>query len=165
MRTRLSGIAETARALPERPRVAAIEWLAPPMAAGNWMPEMVTLAGAVNLMGEAGRHSSWISWSEVAAADPDALLVFPCGFSLDRVRREAEDLVGNADFRGLRAVREGRVFLCDGGQFFNRPGPRLVETVEIMAEALHPGAFAFGHEGSGWERLRPLDAGEPGAGS
>ncbi len=165
MRARLSGISETARALPERPRVAAIEWLAPPMAAGNWMPEMVDMAGAANLMGEAGRHSSWISWSEVAAADPDALLVFPCGFSLARVRREAAELVGNAEFRGLRAIREGRVFLCDGHQFFNRPGPRLVETLEIMAEALHPDAFAFGHEGSGWERMRPLDAGEPGTGN
>jgi iron complex transport system substrate-binding protein len=156
MRARMSEIAEAARALPERPRVAAIEWLSPPMAAGNWMPEVVAMAGAVNLLGEAGRHSSWISWSDVVAADPDVLLIFPCGFSLSRVRREAESLVGNADFRGLRAAREGRVFLCEGQQYFNRPGPRLVETLEIVAEALHPGAFGFGHEGSGWERMPPV---------
>jgi iron complex transport system substrate-binding protein len=156
MRARMSEIAEAAGALPERPRVAAIEWLSPPMAAGNWMPEIIAMAGAVNLVGEAGRHSPWISWSDVGNADPDALVIFPCGFSLSRVRREAEALVRNADFRGLRAAREGRVFLCDGQQYFNRPGPRLVETLEILAEALHPGAFAFGHEGSGWERMRPV---------
>jgi iron complex transport system substrate-binding protein len=156
MRKRMSEIAEAARALPERPRVAAIEWLSPPMAAGNWMPEIVAMAGAVNLMGEAGRHSPWIAWDDVIAADPDVLMIFPCGFSLSRVRREAEDLVRNADFLGLRAAREGRVFLCDGHQYFNRPGPRLVETLEILAEALHPGAFAFGHEGTGWERMPPV---------
>ncbi|HEV8610674.1 MAG TPA: ABC transporter substrate-binding protein [Thermoanaerobaculia bacterium] len=156
MRARMSAIAAAAQALPERPRVATIEWLSPPMAAGNWMPEIVGMAGAVNLFGEAGRHSSWISWSDVAAADPDALLVFPCGFSLSRVRREAEALRGDAGFRDLRAAREGRVFLCEGQQYFNRPGPRLVETLEIAAEALHSGTLAFGHEGIGWERMRPV---------
>lgn len=156
MRARMDAIARDARALPDSPRVAAIEWLSPPMAAGNWMPEIVEMAGAVNLLGEAGRHSSWTSWRDVAAADPDALLVFPCGFSLSRVRREAEPLAGNADFRGLRAAGEGRVFLCEGQQYFNRPGPRLVETLEIVAEALHPAAFAFGHEGTGWERMTTL---------
>ena len=153
IRARMTEISEAARSLPERPRVAAIEWLSPPMAAGNWMPEIVAMAGSVNLLGEAGRHSSWISWGDVAAADPDALLIFPCGFSLSRVRREAESLVGNSDFRSLRAAREGRVFLCEGHQYFNRPGPRLVETLEIVAEALHPDAFGLGHQGSGWERL------------
>jgi iron complex transport system substrate-binding protein len=156
MRARMNTIAQAARALPERPRVAAIEWLSPPMAAGNWMPEIVEMAGAVNLLGEAGRHSSWTSWRDVAAADPDALLVFPCGFSLSRVRREAESIVGDMVFRGLRPAQEGGVFLCEGQQYFNRPGPRLVETLEIVAEALHPGTFAFGHEGSGWERLPPV---------
>ena len=153
MRARMTEISEAAHSLPERPRVAAIEWLSPPMAAGNWMPEIVAMAGSVNLLGEPGRHSSWISWGDVVAADPDNLLIFPCGFSLSRVRREAESLVRNADFRSLRAAREGRVFLCEGHQYFNRPGPRLVETLEIVAEALHPDAFGFGHKGSGWERL------------
>jgi iron complex transport system substrate-binding protein len=155
MRARMNAIAAAAQALPDRPRVAAIEWLSPPMAAGNWMPEIVGMAGAVNLFGEAGRHSPWISWADVAAADPDLLLVFPCGFSLSRARREAVALRGEAGFGELRAAREGGVFLCEGQQYFNRPGPRLVETLEIAAEALHSGQLQFGHEGTGWERMPP----------
>lgn len=156
MRARMDAIAAAALACPERPRVAAIEWLSPPMAAGNWMPEIVGMAGAVNLFGEAGRHSSWVSWADVAASDPDLLLVFPCGFSLSRVRREAEALRDDAGFRELRAASEGGVLLCEGQQYFNRPGPRLVETLEIAAEALHSGALAFGHEGIDWERMSPV---------
>jgi len=160
LRDRMDAIAERARALPERPRVATIEWLSPPMAAGNWMPELVEMAGAVNLLGENGRHSPWITWEEVEGADPDVLLVFPCGFALSRVRREiAATLAAHPILRRLRPVREGRVVLCDGQQYFNRPGPRLVETLEIMAEALHPNVFRFGHEGRGWERLPPLPPG------
>jgi iron complex transport system substrate-binding protein len=156
LRARMNAIGEATRTLPDRLRVAAIEWLSPPMAAGNWMPEIVELAGAENLVGEAGRHSAWTTWSRVAELDPDSLLLFPCGFSRDRVRREAEGLADEPVFRGLRAVREERVILCEGQQYFNRPGPRLVETLEIAAEALHPEALAFGHEGTGWERMRTL---------
>ena len=152
MRVRMDSIAAAARALAEHPRVAAIEWLSPPMAAGNWMPELVEMAGAVNLVGVAGQHSAWTTWSDVAETDPDVVLVFPCGFSLERVRREAAALTDRG-FRELRAVRESRGVLCEGQQFFNRPGPRLVETLEIIAEAIHPGDFHFGHEGVGWERL------------
>ncbi|HEY3171832.1 MAG TPA: ABC transporter substrate-binding protein [Thermoanaerobaculia bacterium] len=157
MRDRMQAIAEIAGRLPERPRVAAIEWLSPPMAAGNWMPELLEMAGAVDLFGEKGRHSAWISWEEVEAADPDALLVFPCGFPLSRVRRETiKSISEHPILRNLRPAREGRVVLCDGQQYFNRPGPRLVETLEIAAEALHPETFRFRHESSGWERLPPL---------
>jgi iron complex transport system substrate-binding protein len=156
IRARMSAIGAAAQTLPNPPRVAAIEWLLPPMAAGNWMPEIVGMAGAVNLVGDAGRHSSWTSWSDVAAADPDALLVFPCGFDLARVRREADALHDDDDFRTLRAARAGRVFLCEGQQYFNRPGPRLVETLEIVAEALHPEEFAFGFRGIGWDRMPPV---------
>ena len=154
MRARMQAIAEIAQRLPERPRVAAIEWLSPPMAAGNWIPELLEMAGAVNLFGEKGRHSAWISWEEVEAADPDALLIFPCGFALSRVRPEIfASASERSGFRRLRPLREGRVILCDGQHYFNRPGPRLLETLEILAEALHPGTFQFGHECSGWERL------------
>jgi iron complex transport system substrate-binding protein len=150
MRARMSAIVAAAQGLPERPRVLGVEWLSPPMAAGNWMPEIVEMAGAVNLMGVAGRHSAWTTWSDCAAADPDVVLLFPCGFSLERVRRAAATLP-DGGFRELRAVRENRAVLCEGQQFFNRPGPRLVETLEIVA--IHPGDFFFGHEGVGWERL------------
>lgn len=123
-------------AAPGRERVACIEWLEPLMAAGNWTPELIGMAGAVNCFGEAGRHSPWMSWEELAAADPDILIVAPCGFDLARTAREMYWLAGHPGWSGLRAVRDGRVYLADGNQFFNRPGPRVVETFEIVLEIL-----------------------------
>lgn len=153
LRERMGAIAQTARATSTRPRVATIEWLSPLMSAGNWMPELVDMAGGANLFGEAGRHSSWLEWEALAAADPDVILVFPCGFSLARLESETGLLTGLPGWGDLAAVRAGRVYLAEGNQYFNRPGPRLAETLEIVAEVLHPEAFAFGHEGKGWKRL------------
>lgn len=149
---RMAAIAVASRERP-RPRVATIEWLSPLMAAGNWMPELVEMAGGVDLFGAAGRHSAWLSWDTLRSADPDVLVVFPCGFPLERVQREVGLLTERPGWDDLSAVREGRVFLAEANQYFNRPGPRLAETLEILAEILHPGTFAFGHEGPGWTRL------------
>jgi iron complex transport system substrate-binding protein len=152
LQDRMRAIADRALPLSPKPRVACVEWIDPLMAAGNWMPELVERAGGVNLFGAAGRHSPWLTWAELRGADPDVILVMPCGFDIDRTRREMATLIGKADWPGLRAVRSGRVFLGDGNQYFNRPGPRLVESLEILAELLHPDAFHFGHEGTGWQR-------------
>ncbi|MBI3877177.1 MAG: ABC transporter substrate-binding protein, partial [Verrucomicrobia bacterium] len=116
-----------------RPAVACIEWFDPLMAAGNWVPELVEFAGGKNLFGEPGRHSPWMKWEELAARDPDVLVLMPCGFDLARTRRELPALTTKPEWPKLRAVKSGRVFLADGSQFFNRPGPRLVESLEILA--------------------------------
>jgi iron complex transport system substrate-binding protein len=150
---RIEAIEADVRALPERPSVACVEWLEPLMAAGNWMPELVEMVGGVNLFGSAGEHSLWLEWTELAAADPDVILVLPCGYGIEQTRRELSALTGRPGWATLRAVREGRVCLADGNQYFNRPGPRLVESLEILAEVLHPGAVDYGHEGRGWQRL------------
>jgi iron complex transport system substrate-binding protein len=146
-------IAAAAESLP-KPRVATIEWLSPLMAAGNWMPELVEMAGGENLLGAAGAHSPWLSWETLRAADPDVLVVFPCGFPLERVEREIGLLTALPGWSEMRAVSAGRVYLAEANQYFNRPGPRLAETLEILAEMLHPGAFAFGHEGSAFRKLQ-----------
>ena len=146
-------VSEKARAFGERPTVACVEWIEPLMAAGNWMPELVEMAGGVNLFGEVGKHSPWMSWEELCAKDPEVIVVLPCGFNLDRTRREMRALNEKPEWAQLRAVQTGRVVLTDGNQYFNRPGPRLVESLEILAEFLHPEAFHFGHEGTGWQRL------------
>lgn len=138
---------------PRRPRVAYIEWIEPLMAGGNWMPELVMLAGGENLFGAAGKHSPFFNWEEVVAANPDIIVVAPCGFDLRRTEGEMPLLTRRPEWAGLRAVREGRVFLADGNQYFNRPGPRVVESLEILAEIFHPGEFRFGHEGRGWKRF------------
>jgi iron complex transport system substrate-binding protein len=153
LRTRMAAIRDRARSLPHRPTVACLEWLDPLMAAGNWVPELVALAAGANLFGTAGAHSPWMSWEELRKRDPDILVALPCGLDLARTRAEMTALTARADWSSLAAVRGGRTYVTDGNQFFNRPGPRLVESLEILAEIFHPDAFRFGHEGSGWEKL------------
>jgi iron complex transport system substrate-binding protein len=153
LRARMRGIAERASAR-ARPRVACIEWLAPLMVAGHWTPELIALAGAEDALGTPGVHAGPLPFEQLAAADPDVIFVTPCGFDLARTRAELPALTAEPGWSQLRAVQERRVFLGDGSALFNRPGPRVVETLECLAEALHPDAFRFGHEGTGWERWR-----------
>jgi iron complex transport system substrate-binding protein len=152
LRQRVAAVAERAGAFVPRPTVAVVEWIEPLMAAGNWMPELVALAGGDNRFGEARRHSPWLSWDALVAADPEVVVVSPCGFDLARTADEMPALTSRPEWPRLRAVREGRVYLVDGNAYFHRPGPRLVESLEILAEILHPGVFAFGHAGRGWNR-------------
>jgi iron complex transport system substrate-binding protein len=148
----LANIVVKASRLQPRPTVACIEWIEPLMAAGNWMPELVEMASGINLFGEAGKHSPWMTWEELASADPDIVLVTPCGFDIDRTLEEMHLLAEKPEWERMNAVRSGRVFVADGNQYFNRPGPRLLESLEIMAELFHPGTFNCGHENSGWLR-------------
>ena len=153
LKQRVFAIAAMARTLPPGPTVACIEWIEPLMAAGNWMPELVEMAGGINLFGEAGKHSPWMTWEELVQKDPNVIVVLPCGFDIKRTREEMPALTRKAEWSRLRAVQIGRVYVTDGNQYFNRPGPRLVESLEILAEILHPDVFRFGHEGTGWELL------------
>lgn len=153
LRERLDRLAALTKALEARPTVACIEWFEPLMAAGNWIPELVEIAGGRNLLSAAGAHSPWLSWEALEEAQPKFILLMPCGFDIPRSRKELPALTGQPAWPRLRAVREGRVFLTDGNQFFNRPGPRLVESAEIVAEILHPRRFGGAHEARGWERL------------
>jgi iron complex transport system substrate-binding protein len=153
LQERMRAIADKAQALPHRPTVACVEWIEPLMAAGNWMPELVAQAGGANLFGAAGKHSPWMTWDELAAADPEVIFLSPCGFDIPRTLQEVSLFTARPEWPRLRAVRGGRVFVADGNAYFNRPGPRLVESLEILAELLHPESFAFGHEGAGWRRV------------
>lgn len=149
---RVGAITQQARTLP-RPTVACIEWLDPPMAAGNWVPELVELAGGVNLFGEAGRHSPWLQWGEITQADPDVLVLLPCGFGIGRTLEELHVMIERPGWQSLKAVQHGQVYITDGNQYFNRSGPRLVESLEILAEVFHPDMFDFGHAGRGYVKL------------
>jgi iron complex transport system substrate-binding protein len=137
----------------KRPSVVCVEWFDPLMAAGNWVPEMVELAGGHDVLGLPGRHSAWLEWKNLAQADPDIILLMPCGFGLERARREAAALEARPEWGHLRAVKSRNVFVTDGNAYFNRPGPRVVESIEILAEILQPKLFSFGHEKRGWARL------------
>jgi iron complex transport system substrate-binding protein len=120
-----------------RPSVAFVEWVEPMMAGGNWMPELVEIAGGRNLFGAAGKRSDWMQWADLVAADPDVIVVAPCGYDLQRCLQELELLRAKPEWRGLKAVRTGRVYFADGNAYFNRPGPRLAESAEMLADMLH----------------------------
>ncbi|MDD9991035.1 MAG: cobalamin-binding protein [Rhodospirillales bacterium] len=152
LRERVKAIAERAKALPPK-RVLTVEWSDPPMTAGNWVPELVALAGGIDTLGADGSHSPRITVEAVAAADPDAIVLMPCGYDLPRTVADGRALLADPAWGGLRAAQAGAVYATDGNAFFNRPGPRLVESLEILAEIIHPAHFAFGHEGTGWVRL------------
>lgn len=152
MRQRMQMIQQQASALAPK-TVATIEWIDPLMAGGNWMPTLVEMAGGRELFAQPATHSPWIEWDDLKAADPDVLVVLPCGYDIDKARAEMSALTDRPDWRDLRAVQSNEVYITDGNQYFNRPGPRLVDSVEILAEILHPQTFHFDHQGTGWIRL------------
>jgi len=147
-RQKTQGLAES-----DRPTVAAIEWTEPLMATGNWIPELVELAGGQSLFGVVGKHSPYLEWDALVKADPEVIIIMPCGFDLERTRQESMPLTHRPEWSSLHAVRSGKVFITDGNAYFNRPGPRLVDSLEILAEILHPDIFDFGYRGTGWEQF------------
>jgi len=138
---RCATLAERAARESSRPTALTIEWIDPVMVGGTWMPELVELAGGRALVTTPGQHAPTLELEQLAELDPDVVLIKPCGFKLERTESELELLRTKLPWDRWRAVREGRVFAADGNAFFNRPGPRLVESLEILAACLHPTAF------------------------
>lgn len=152
LRGRMQAIDERARAFAARPRVACIEWIDPLMGAGHWTPELIRMGGGEDALEGMLGPGPQLDVATLATVDPDVILVAPCGFDIARTRGDLPALLERPGWGELRAVREGRVFIGDGNAYFNRPGPRVAETLEIVAEILHPDGFRFGHEGTGWVR-------------
>jgi len=123
----------------ERPRVLALEWLDPPFTPGHWVPEMIEVAGGVNLVGGPGERSRDARWEELEGLDPDVLVVMPCGFGLAAAREDADRARARLMAVAPRAIREGRAWVVDASSYFNRSGPRVVRGIEILAELLHGG--------------------------
>ena len=135
------------------PTVACIEWTDPLMVAANWIPELVTMAGGKPLFAHNGKASDTIAWNNLIASNPDVIVFMPCGFDLNRTRQEAQSLTKLPKWEELHAVKSGRVYMTDGNAYFNRPGPRLVESVEILAEIIHPEIFQYGYKNKAWEEF------------
>jgi iron complex transport system substrate-binding protein len=161
LQSRISACQDKINPLPnsQRPTVACIEWIEPLMAAGNWIPELVQLAGGEPLFGEIGKHSPWLKWEELLAADPDIIILMPCGFDLARTHQEAMSLPTHPNWTRLKAAQLNQVYITDGNAYFNRPGPRLVDSLEILAEIVHPELFAFGYRDRGWQNLTTRKSG------
>lgn len=139
LESRVTAVAHRSASIEDRPSVVFLEWIDPPFCAGHWTPELIRLAGGIESIGQEGRPSRTITWDEIVRTDPDVLVLASCGFDLPRIRQDVPILTGNPGFGDLSCVRNGRIFLIDGSAYFNRPGPRLVDSLEILANALHPG--------------------------
>ncbi|MEO8970333.1 MAG: cobalamin-binding protein [Ktedonobacteraceae bacterium] len=134
-----------------RPRVTILEWLDPIMGSGNWTPELVAYAGGENVFGEAGQHSPWISPEELQSADPDVLVLAPCGYGIERALEDLPILQQHPIWQTLQAVRNGRVYAIDGNQYLNRSGPRLVESAELLGRVLWENKLAMSVDDNGWK--------------
>lgn len=147
---RINIIRHKLKFITEKPTVACIEWLSPLMIAGNWTPEIVEIGGGLPVLTEAGKHSSYITFQDIIIADPDIILIMPCGFSIQRTLQEIGLMLDTPGWADLKAVKTHRVHIADGNQYFNRSGPRMTDSIEIMAEIINPKQFIFGYEGNGW---------------
>jgi iron complex transport system substrate-binding protein len=125
----------------DRPVVACVEWLDPLMIAGHWTPDLVDIAGGRQPLTQSGGKSTTVRWEALRELDPGVIVLMPCGFDLPRTLQEAGLLASRPGWHDLRAARDGRVFAVDGNAYFNRSGPRLVDSCEILASLLHPGLF------------------------
>lgn len=154
LKQRVEKYQEKSQKLSQKPRVATLEWLDPLMGSGNWIPELVELAGGEDVLGTKGKPSVYLSWEELLTADPDVIIVLVCGFDLERTKAEITAIMKvNPNWQKLRAVKSDRLYITDGNAYFNRPGPRLVESIEILAEILHPDWFNIKHREIAWERV------------
>ena len=136
-----------------RPRVVCLEWFEPLYSAGHWAPEMVALAGGVDVLGRQGEPSARVEWRQVVEARPDVILLMPCGFDVRRTVKESTPLRALPGWNELPAVRSGNVFALNGNAYFSRPGPRLVNGLEILARIIHPESVTWSLSPSDGARL------------
>ena len=123
------------------------------MVAGNWVPEMVGIAGGTSVLAVNGKHSPFITWETLQGIDPDIIVITPCGFDIERTLKEINVMLSLPGFADMKAVKNNRLYIADGNQYFNRSGPRIVDSIEILAEIINPKQFIFGYEGNGWMRF------------
>jgi iron complex transport system substrate-binding protein len=141
LRARIERVREKVSRSDRRPRVACVEWTDPIYPAGHWVPEMVGIAGGADTLGNEGAPAKAVSWEDFRAYAPEVVVLMPCGFDLERAAAQAPSLERLKGWRDLPAVKAGRVHAVDGSAYFNRPGPRLVDGVEILAALIHPEIF------------------------
>ena len=153
LQQRLKAIANKTKDKSEKPTVVALEWTEPLMGAGNWIPELIEIAGGQSLFGVKGEHSPYLYWESLIDLDPEIIVIMPCGFDLERTERESQVLTQHPEWKSLKAVKNNQVFIVDGNAYFNRPGPRLVDSAEILAEIFHPSLFNYGYRDKSWKPL------------
>lgn len=143
LRRRIDAVVSACARERHRPRVALLEWLDPPFSTGHWNPELVRMAGGVDGLGREGQPSVTLEWSQVIAWQPEVVVISCCGFTAERAMEETAVLRDVPGWSELPAVRAGRVWVTDGASYFSRPGPRLVDSLELLGHVLHPASVAL----------------------
>ncbi len=138
LQQRVNMVKDRTRSITNPPHVVVMEWIDPPFSSGHWTPELVRFAGGIEVIGQESKPSRTIYWDEIVSADPEVFVIACCGFDVARTLKDVPILAAYPGFKNLRCVRSDRVFLMDGNSYFSRPGPRLVDSLEILAHALHP---------------------------
>jgi iron complex transport system substrate-binding protein len=138
LQARADGIRRATAPVTSRPSCFLLEWIEPPYCGGHWNPQLVELAGGVDPLGKIGQPSRRVGWEDIESADPETIVLACCGFSATRTQREAARLRHVPQWSRLRAVAHGRVFIVDANAYFSRPGPRIVDSLEVLAHILHP---------------------------
>jgi iron complex transport system substrate-binding protein len=146
LRDRIEAVRTRVQGISHYPRVACIEWLSPLYVAGHWVPEMVQLAGGRDVLAQPGSPSRVVTWDEISAAAPDVLIVMPCGFSVERTQTELSQLIQQPGQWRLSLALAERTYLVDASSYFSRPGPRLIDGIELLAALLHPSEHHHIHE-------------------
>jgi iron complex transport system substrate-binding protein len=138
LRERVKQVVDRSLDIDHRPKVVLLEWIDPPFSSGHWSPELVRLAGGMEMLASEGQRSRTIRWEDILSADPEHLVIACCGFDIERTRRDLTILASYPGYDRLACVGSGNVTVVDGNAYFSRPGPRLVDSLEILAHILHP---------------------------
>ncbi len=153
LRARIDAVEMASKVVSRRPRVFAMEWLDPPFIGGHWVPEMIRLAGGEDGLGNEGEPSVQATWDSIADYNPEVVIMMPCGYHLEDTVHSLSDIAFPPQWNEIAAVQRGQVYAVDGSSYYNRPGPRTVDGLEIMAEILHPQIFPRVHSRSDWRRV------------
>jgi iron complex transport system substrate-binding protein len=157
LKVRVRKVTDRTSSIIKKPRVFCMEWLYPPYQAGHWMPELVELAGGEEGLGQKGKDSRRISWDEVRRYAPEVLILCPCGYHLEGTIDQVHLLTHYPDWNQIPAVKEGRVYAVDANSYFARPGPRIVDGLELLAAIIHPEKFTWSGEVQAYQRLNRSD--------
>lgn len=142
LKSRINYIKNKTKNLANKPKVCCIEWVEPLIIAGNWVPELVEIAGGINIISKKGHHSNKLEAKEILKHDPDKIVISPCGFKINQTLKDINLLEAKSEWKQLKAVRNKEVFIVDGNSYFNRPSQRIIDTLEILSSIIHPELFS-----------------------
>ena len=151
IRNSFENINEATSVFTDEPRIVFLEWIEPLMAAGNWTTSLIEMAGGTNVFDSMKNH--WIKMGDISNANPDKIVIAPCGFSIEQSLENIDFLTNTESWNSLEAVKNNEIYICDGSHYFNRPGPRLEDSLKILAEIVHPELFEIEYYKTGWIRL------------